>query len=143
MLTRREFQGLCLSAGLLLALVQARAADDKKEDPILANVKTRVKDPKKQFTLVIRLKVKEGSAEKFEAAFAKASRETHKEKGCIAYDLNRDTEDAARYVVYERWKNLAALEEHLKSDYIKALLAALPELLDGAPEPSVLLPAAE
>ena len=39
---------------------------------------------------------------------AKAAKATRAEKGCIAYDLNRDTEDTARYVVYERWKNVAA-----------------------------------
>jgi quinol monooxygenase YgiN len=87
--------------------------------------------------------VKEGSAAKFEEAFAKGAKETRTEKGCITYDLNRDSEDAARYVVYERWKNVEALESHLKSDHTKALLKALPDLVEGAPEPRVLIPAAE
>jgi quinol monooxygenase YgiN len=141
MLTRLAFQGTCLLAVLLI--VPARAADEEKENPILAHVKTRVKDQKKPFTLVIRLRVKEGLAAKFEETFAKAAKATRAEKGCITYDLNHDTEDSARYVVYERWKSVDALESHLKSDHIKALLKALPELIDGAPEPRVLIPAAE
>jgi quinol monooxygenase YgiN len=102
-----------------------------------------VKDQKKPFTLVIRMTVKEGSATKFEEAFAKAAKATKAEKGCITYELNRDTEDTSRYVVYERWKSVADLESHIKSDYIKELLKALPDLVTGAPEPRVLIPAGE
>src|SRR4051794_30946591 len=125
MLLRYGFQGTCLLA--LLLIVPARAADEEKENPILAYVKAHVKDQKKPFTLVIRLTVKDGSAAKFEETFAKAARATRAEKGCITYDLNRDSDEAARYVVYERWKSVAALESHLKSEHIGALLKALPE----------------
>jgi len=111
--------------------------------PIAAQVKADLKDPAKPFTLIIRLQVKDGMQSKFEAAFAKASKETHKEKGCIAYDLSRDTKDGTRYVVYERWKNLAALDAHLKTAYITTLLAELKEFLAAAPEVNVLLPAGE
>jgi quinol monooxygenase YgiN len=141
MLTRRAFEGLSLVAVLLL--VPALAGSEEKENPILTFVKSRVKDPKKPFTLTVRLKVKEGSGEKFETTFAKALTATRKEKGCINYDLNRDTDNTGRYLVYERWKNLEALGAHLNSDHIKALLAALPELLEGEPEPGVLIPAGE
>src|SRR5436190_7530117 len=116
MLMRRVFQGIVLLAVLLL--VTSQAAAEEKESPILSFAKERVKDQKKPFTLVIRLKVKEGSATKFEETFARAARATRAEKGCIAYDLNRDSDDAARYMVYERWKSLADLEAHLNSDHI-------------------------
>jgi len=119
------------------------ARADEKEDPIIAFVKPRLKDASKPFTLMVGVKVKEGSADKFEAAFAKALQATRKEKGCLTYDLNRDTDDATRYQVYERWKSLADLEAHIKSDHIKALLKVLPEVTSGAPELRVLLPTSE
>jgi quinol monooxygenase YgiN len=137
---------LSASGGLLLAallLLPAPATAQEKENPILSFVKSRVKNADKPFTLVILLQVKKGSGAKLEAAFAKASRATHKEKGCLAYDLNRDTEKPERYVVYERWQNLKALEAHLNTAHIKKLLADLPELLAGMPEPRVLIPAGE
>ncbi len=145
MLMRRELRGMCLVAGPLFAIlfVPVLAAGEEKENPILTFVKTRVKDQKKPFTLVVRVTVKDASTAKFEEAFAKAIKATRAEKGCLTYDLNRDTNDAARYVVYERWKSVADLESHLKSDHIKALLAALPDLIEGAPEPHVLTPAGE
>jgi quinol monooxygenase YgiN len=115
----------------------------EKEDPIVAFAKKHLKDTTRPFTLVVVLHVKEGAGEKFETAFAKALTPTRKEKGCIAYDLNRDSKDAQRYVVYERWKSLDALAAHLKTDHIRALLAALPDVATGPPELRILLPAAE
>src|SRR5262249_56723830 len=120
----------------------ARSADDK-DDPIIAFVKPKLKDASKPFTLMVGVKVKEGTGEKFEAAFAKALQATRKEKGCLTYDLNRDTEDPTRYQVYERWKSLADLEAHLKTDHIKALVAVLPDVTAGRLELRVLLPTSE
>jgi quinol monooxygenase YgiN len=134
-----------LPLGLLavILLAPSRATGEEKEDPILAFVKKQVKDPAKPFTLVVSLKVKEGTGDKFEAAFAKALTATRKEKGCLTYDLNRDSQDALSYVVYERWKSVADLEAHLKSDHIKTLLKVLPDVAAGAPDLRVLTPASE
>jgi quinol monooxygenase YgiN len=112
-------------------------------DPIVDQVKSQLKDPAKPFTMFVHLQVKDGMQGKFEAAFAKAVKASRKEKGCIAYDLNRDAKETTRYVLYERWKNLADLEAHLKAAHLTALLAELKELLAGAPEIKVLLPAGE
>ena len=139
MLMRSAFAALLLS---LLAFMPAAVAQDK-DDPIIAFAKARLKDPTKAFTLTVTVSVKEGANAKFEAAFAKALVATRKEKGCIAYDLNRDSTDGNRYVVYERWKSLADLDAHLKSDHLKALLEVLPEVIAGAPDLAILLPASE
>ena len=128
---------------LVAALVVPLPAAAQERHPVAAQVQAAVKDPSKPFTLAISLKVKDGSAERFEAAFAKAVKETRKEKGFVAYDLNRDTKEAGRYLVYERWKDLASLEAHLASDHIKALFGEVGAVLDGAPEVKVLVPAGE
>jgi quinol monooxygenase YgiN len=123
-----------------LALVSPARA---QENPIEAQVKASLKDPAKPFTMLITLKIKDGAAAKFEAAFAKAAAGTRKEKGNKAYDLSRSTKSANEYVVYERFLSLAALQEHLKADHTTALLTELPELLDGPPEVKVLVPVGE
>ncbi len=130
------------AAGVMLALALAPAFG-QKEDPIVAQVKAALKDPAKPFTMVIVLHLKDGMQDKFDAAFAKAKKETRKEKGNITYDLNRDIKDPTRYVVYERWKTLADLEDHIKAAHTVALLAELKDMLAGAPEVKVLLPAGE
>jgi quinol monooxygenase YgiN len=129
-----------VSAFLLLA---APATGQEEENPIVTFVKERVPQPDKPFTLLVRLRAKEGSGEKLEKAFAPAITASRKEKGCLAYNLDHDPKQADQYLVYERWKSVKDLEAHLKAPYIKALLAALPDLTTGRPEPTVLVPAGE
>ena len=122
------------------APIISRVAAPQQESPILTQVKAAVKDPAQPFTLVLRLKIKEGTAMKFEAAFATAAKETHKEKGNRAYDLNRDAKTPTQYLIYERWQNVAALEAHLKTPHITKLLAERGDLVAAAPEANVLVP---
>src|SRR5689334_9970231 len=129
--------GLLAVAGLLL--VNGAAMGQEKENPIVAQVRGKLKDTEKPFTLGVLLQVKDGSQERFEAAFAKAVGPSRKEKGCRAYDLNRDAETPTRYVVYERWQNLAALDAHTRTPHFTALLGEVGELLAGPPEVKVLL----
>ncbi len=131
---------LALPAVALLPPVAAGA--DDKEDPIIAFVKPKLKEPGRAFTLIVVVKVKDGEGKKFETAMAKAITGTRKEKGCIRYELNHD-EEGKSYMVYERWKSLADLEAHLKTDHIKDLRAVLPDVTAGAPELRVLIPAGE
>jgi quinol monooxygenase YgiN len=141
---RRCLGGTCLAIGLLAVLGNTnRVAGEDKANPVITFVKSRLKNPDKPFTLIVRIKVKEGAGKQFEAAFAKAISATRKEKGNLTYDLNRDTQTPSRYLVYERWKDLAALEAHLNAPHLKALLAELPKVTDGPPESQVLLPEGE
>ncbi len=133
----------CLAPLLLAIAIVTEASAQQKENPIVAAVKANVKDPSKPFTMLVYIKVKEGAAGKFENAFAKAVTETRKEKGNLAYDLNRSTKNPNEFVVYERWRNLTALEAHLKSAHIQALFAATGDLRTGPPDAKILVPAGE
>lgn len=128
---------------LITLLVGTTGSAQDQEHPIAAQVKASVKDPTKPFTMIVILKAKEGSGSKLEAAFAKAAKETRKEKGNRAYEMNRSAKDPTEYLVYERWQNLAALEAHLKTPYITALLTEAGGLLEGQPEIKVFLPTGE
>jgi quinol monooxygenase YgiN len=141
---RRSLGGMCVASGLLVGLLNTNSvAGDEQENPVITAVKSRLKNPDKPFTLIVRIQVKEGAEKQFEAAFSKAIPASRKEKGNLAYDLNRDIQDPSRYLVYERWKDLAALEVHLKTPHLRELLAELPKVTEGAPESQVLLPAGE
>jgi quinol monooxygenase YgiN len=113
------------------------------DDPILAAVKAKVKSPDLPFTLIVTAKLKPGSAAKFEALFEASRTNTRKEPGNVTYQLSRDTDDATKYLVYERWKSVAAMEAHMKAEYVTKLLSALPEMLDGAPDVKVLVAVGE
>ena len=104
------------------------------DNPILALAKEKITDPKKPFTLVVVLTAKDGQGKQLEELFKPAIAATRKEKGCIAYDLNRDLAEAAKYYVYERWQSVAALEAHLQTPHIKTLLSKIGDVLAGEPE---------
>jgi quinol monooxygenase YgiN len=112
----------------------------EKEHPIVTAVKANLKDASKPFTILVRIKIKDGTAAKFESAFADAVAGTRKEKGNLAYDLNRSTKNPNEYLVYERWQDLAALAAHLNTPHIQALFAATDDLRDGSPQADVLVP---
>lgn len=139
-MSRLLFAALVL---LLSALIASPARADDEPHPVVAAVKPQLKDPKKPFAMLVMVNVKEGAGAKFEAAFAKAVKGSRKEKGCIAYDLNQDPKKPTSYMVYERWQNLAALEGHMKTEHITALLKELGDLLEAPPEVRVLFPAGE
>lgn len=138
----RVFTSALVILGILAAWagLVSRSLADEKENPLAARLKSVLKDPDRPFTLVIRLKIKDGAGEKFEAGFAKAAQATRQEKGNRAYQLNRDLQTPTQYILYERWQNLSALEAHLNTPIIKKLLAEIGEVQEGPPEMSVLVP---
>lgn len=128
---------------LPLSLTFTPSARAEEPHPLVAVIKAKLKETDKPFTMLVTVKVKPGMQAKFEAAFAEAIKGTRKEKGNLVYQLNQSTEDDTTYAIYERWKNLDALAEHLKAGYITTLLAALPDLLDGEPKFNVGVPRSE
>ena len=129
------FRVAVLFAFLLIAVsATVHTAAGEKGNPILDAAKQNVADPKKPFTMVVMVTVKEGKGGDLEAAMKPCIAATRKEKGCIAYDLNRDLKDATKYYVYERWQSVAALEAHMETEHIKVLLGKIADVLTGPPE---------
>lgn len=59
---------------------------------------------------------------------------TRKEAGCVNYDLHQSPEEPARFLFHENWTSQAALDAHLQSAHIKALLPRVDELCVALPE---------
>jgi quinol monooxygenase YgiN len=106
----------------------------EKDNPIIKLAKEKLSDPKKPFAMVVFLTAKEGEGKKLEELFKPAVEGSRKEKGCTAYDLNRDLQETSKYYVYERWQSLAALEAHMETSHIKALLSKIGDVVTGPPE---------
>ncbi len=121
---------LFLSLGLASASF-AIAADE--EPAIITDAKAKLKDPTKPFVLFVTCKIKAGKEAEFEKAFLECAKATLAEKGAIRYEINRDTENPSTFVLYEKWKNLDGLRDHLKQAHTEKLLKQFPEWLDGAP----------
>jgi quinol monooxygenase YgiN len=138
---RSEIAIVLVLFGIVASNATSPAQD--KEHPIEKEVKESLKDTTKPFTLIVRLKIKDGGTAKFEAAFAKARTATRKEKGNLAYDMGRSAKSPNEYLIYERWQDLAALQTHLRLPHFAALIAEVHELLDGPPDAKVFVPAGE
>jgi quinol monooxygenase YgiN len=124
-------------AAALLSVPQAQ--DDALEQLLLRVAKESLSDSTKPFTLLVKFKVKEGQGPKFGAAVAKLVKETRKEKGNLAYELNRSAK-GSNYIIYERWANLAALEKHLKSAHFKNAVLEIMPLLGPNTEVDLFVP---
>jgi quinol monooxygenase YgiN len=130
------FRALLLAAPLAVLLSAGTRAEE--ENPVVKLIKSKVKDEKKPFAILVTFKVKAGNEKKFEEAFAPCLTATRKEAGCVAYFLNRDTDEPNTYIMYEQFKGIPALEAHLKEKHTQTLLATVIPMCDGDPKIKVL-----
>jgi quinol monooxygenase YgiN len=121
---------------VVLGLSEVRA---QEENPVIALIKSKVKDTTKPFALSVEFKVKEGKEKEFEAAFKPCLEATRKEPGCVAYYLNRDPDHLNIYVMYEQFKSLDAVREHVKAKHTADLFEKITPLFDGELKVKVLL----
>ena len=80
-------------------------------------------------------KVKPGQRDAYIAGHKKCIAETHKEKGCIAYEGHTTIHDPDTYVVVERWETREDLNAHGKAPYeglarVRAPLKAEPTVIE-------------
>jgi quinol monooxygenase YgiN len=105
----------------------ARARKGSTGD-LAARLKTLLGRSDRPFALLVTVKVKPGTEQQFERAARKAVAATQAEKGCLGYECHRNLEDHQEYTFIERWKDLAALQAHLREPYTKAILATMREV---------------
>jgi quinol monooxygenase YgiN len=116
---------------LAMFLVVAFAGTSFAQDKPLAE---RIKDAglaDKPFSLIVSGKVKKDKLEEFRKIALTGQTETGKEKGCVQYTFYFHGDDDASFTLMETWKDLASLEEHMKTDYTKALIATFGTHIDG------------
>jgi len=69
--------------------------------------------------LVVRVTIKAGHEDEVLVPFRKLQDETRREPGCIMYLVQRSREDSRRYLIYEQYKDQAALDTHRASPHFK------------------------
>ena len=113
---------------LMTAKGEVRGQD---ENPLVKLIKSKVKDETKPFAITVEFKVKAGKEKEFEAAFTPFLEATRKEPGCVAFQLHREADHPEIYLAYELFKDVAAIEEHVKQKYTATLLKVIRPLQDG------------
>jgi quinol monooxygenase YgiN len=69
--------------------------------------------------LAVSLTIRAGHENDVIEMFQKLQAATRQEPGCINYVVQRSRENPRHYLVYEQYKNEAALEEHRNSTHFK------------------------
>jgi (4S)-4-hydroxy-5-phosphonooxypentane-2,3-dione isomerase len=73
--------------------------------------------------LAVHVTIKAGHEDEVLDSFHKLEEETRREPGCIFYVVQRSRENPQRYLVYEQYKDQAALDAHRNSTHFKKYAA--------------------
>jgi quinol monooxygenase YgiN len=88
----------------------------------------------KTITVIATFRAKPGQEAELKKALVSLVAPTHKEAGCLNYDLHVSSEDPTKFLFHENWTSKAHLDAHLKNDHIQVLLPRLDGLCVGLPE---------
>ena len=80
-------------------------------------------------TVVARVWAKPGKEKEVLRELLHLVTETHKEDGCLNYDLHRSHDDPALFLFYENWTSQAHLDRHAQSAHIRAFRTKAADLL--------------
>ncbi len=88
----------------------------------------------KPITVTASFQAKPGKQEALKQALLSLVGPTHKEAGCINYDLHQQLEDRNKFLFHENWTSRAHLDEHLKNTHVQSVLPRMSELCVSPPE---------
>jgi quinol monooxygenase YgiN len=78
-------------------------------------------------TIIARIKAKPGMEGRMRQDLLSVLAPTRAESGCITFDLLIDKNDPSIFVLYESWKDQAALDAHFQQPYVKEVMKAYEE----------------
>lgn len=84
----------------------------------------------KQITIFVSIKAKKEKRKEVFEVLTNLANMTHKEAGNINYVLHISAQDDCLFMIYENWKDQAALDFHMNQPYLKDFIAKQGELLE-------------
>lgn len=87
----------------------------------------------KTVTVVATFEARPGQEAKLRAALTGLVAPTRQEAGCLNYDLHILPDNPAKFLFHENWTTKAALDAHLQTPHIQALLPRVGELCAEPP----------
>ncbi len=85
-------------------------------------------------TLSAKIKAKEGSEAALEAALSALVKKVEAEEGTLEYVLNKSLKDPSLFMVFEVYKDKAALDHHGTTDYFTAAMKETAAYVAQKPE---------
>ena len=85
--------------------------------------------PDNLLTLVAEIVAQPGKEDELRNVLLGLIEPTHKEAGCIQYDLHEDNERSGHFIFFERWTSQDHLDRHLATPHLEAFKARMDDLL--------------
>lgn len=86
-------------------------------------------------TIIAVLKALDGKEKELEKAFREMIRKVQDEEGTLSYILHRAQDDPGKFMFYEKYRDIEALQYHTQTPYMKEFSTQLNSLL--AEKPSI------
>lgn len=84
--------------------------------------------------VIARFQPRSGRRDELVALLEEVQEASRRDDGCLHYGYYAEVADAVSFVAVEEWRDMAALEGHLRQPHVGRLVAAIPQLADGQPE---------
>lgn len=88
----------------------------------------------KHLTVIAIIKAKPGKEAALRQELLNLIPITHKEPGCINYDLHISTEHPGHFMFHENWTSKRHLDDHLARPHLTAIAAKADELFAEPPQ---------
>ena len=80
-------------------------------------------------TVIAEVQAKPGHEEAVRDGRLALVKPTHAEAGCMSYDLHESIDEKGLFFFYENWTGEQALQQHLATPHIQAMMAQSEQLL--------------
>jgi quinol monooxygenase YgiN len=74
------------------------------------------------FVIIAKHRAISGTADQLEKRMLADLANTRAEHGCLQFHIHRDRADRDLFVIYEVWRDVAALKTHFVTDYVQAFV---------------------
>ena len=105
--------------GFTMLHIMETQAQEVNPNVLSAPIVEQVSDPNQPFSVLIDITLIPGKEEAFEKAFGSVIAAVRKEPGNIEFQLSQHPEEPNVYFLYERWKNIEVLKEHMSTPHMR------------------------
>lgn len=118
----------------------APSASKEIVQAIVERVSNQLQEPDAPFTLMVQIQAKPGFIDSVIASYSEQARQAARNPGSLVYELNQDTEESTKFVLYERWANLDAFIAHETASYTLEHFERVASMLEASRQLSILSP---
>ena len=83
------------------------------------------------YCVIAKHRAKAGRADAYERRMLADLETTRAEPGSLQFHIHRDRVDRNLFVIYEVWRDIAALREHFEKPYVKQFVVDSAEYIEG------------